>query len=147
VTVPRPEVAVGAIVVRDGMLLLVRRGRGAGAGRWSVPGGRLEWGETLAGAVVRELREETGLDGVCERFVGWVERISADYHYVIVDFAVTVVGGELRAGDDAAEATWVDIDDVGAWPPVVDGLVEFLATHGVVGPGATDPSTGAGASR
>jgi 8-oxo-dGTP diphosphatase len=118
--------------VRDRRLLLVRRGRGAAAGKWSVPGGRVEWGETLAAAVVRELHEETGLDGVCERAIGWVERISADYHYVIVDFVVSVTDSEVRAGDDASDVAWVDIDDVGRWPPVVDGLVEFLAEHGIV---------------
>jgi 8-oxo-dGTP diphosphatase len=132
VTAAGPEVAVGAIVVRDGRLLLVRRGRGAGIGKWSVPGGRVEWGETLADAVVRELHEETGLDGVCERFVGWVERIGDGFHYVIADFTVTVTGGDVRAGDDAAEVAWVAVDDRGAWPPVVDGLVDFLAAHGVV---------------
>jgi len=131
VSVRRPEVCVGAVVVRDGRLLLVRRGRGAAVGKWSVPGGRVEWGETLAEAVVRELREETGLDGVCERSIGWVERIGADHHYVIVDFVVTVVGGTLEAADDASDAMWVDIDDLSGWPPVVDGLVEFLADHGV----------------
>ena len=131
-TVRRPEVSVGAVVVRDGRLLLVRRGRGAAVGKWSVPGGRVEWGETLAAAVVRELHEETGLNGVCERAIGWVERIGADYHYVIVDFVVSVTDGDVRAADDASDAAWVDIDDVGGWPPVVDGLVEFLAEHGIV---------------
>jgi 8-oxo-dGTP diphosphatase len=128
----RPEVAVGAIVVDAGRLLLVQRGRGAGAGLWSVPGGRVERGETLAEAVVRELQEETGLDGVCERFVGWVERIGADHHFVILDFAVAVHDGQLVAGDDAVDAGWVPLDDVGAWPPVVNGLVEFLIEHHIV---------------
>lgn len=131
-TTRRPEISVGAIVVRDGRLLLVRRGRGAAVGKWSVPGGRVEWGETLAVAVVRELREETGLDGVCERAIGWVERIGVDYHYVIVDFVVSVADGEAHAADDASDAAWVDIGDVGGWPPVVDGLVEFLVEHGIV---------------
>jgi 8-oxo-dGTP diphosphatase len=132
VTASRPEVSVGAIVVQDGQLLLVRRGRGAAVGRWSVPGGRVEWGETLAQAVVRELREETGLEGVCEGFVGWVERLGTDYHYVIMDFSVGLVGGELRPGDDATAVQWVGVDDVAAWPPVVDGLVDFLADHQIV---------------
>ena len=131
-TLRRPEVSVGAIVVRDGRLLLVRRGRGAAVGKWSVPGGRVEWGETLAAAAVRELREETGLDGVCERAIGWVERIGADYHYVIVDFVVSVGDGRVSAADDATDAAWVDVGDLDAWPPVVDGLVEFLVEHGIV---------------
>jgi 8-oxo-dGTP diphosphatase len=129
---PRPEVCVGAIVVDGSQLLLVRRGRGAAVGAWSVPGGRVEPGETLAEAVVRELAEETGLEGVCDRFIGWVERIGDEHHFVILDFAVTVLPGEPRAGDDATEVRWVPVDDVGAWPPVVDGLVEFLAEHGFV---------------
>jgi 8-oxo-dGTP diphosphatase len=131
-TPPRPEVCVGAIVVEDDNLLLVRRGRGAAAGWWSVPGGRVELGETLGEAVVRELREETGLEGICDRFVGWVERIDDEHHFVILDFTVTVLPGEPRAGDDAAEVRWVPVNDVGGWPRVVDGLVEFLATHQIV---------------
>ena len=102
---PRPEVAVGAIAVDAERLLLVRRGHGPAAGLWSVPGGRVEPGEMLVEAVVRELAEETGLEGVADRFVGWVERIGEGYHYVILDFIVTVL--EPRdpvAGADAAEA-------------------------------------------
>jgi 8-oxo-dGTP diphosphatase len=128
----RPEVCVGAIVVEADRLLLVQRGRGAGVGLWSVPGGRVEPGETLADAVVRELREETGLEGVCEAFVGWVERIDADHHFVILDFMVTVRAGEPVAGDDAADVVWVPRHDVAAWPPVVAGLVDFLVEHGIV---------------
>src|ERR1700737_4609256 len=85
----RPEVCVGVIAVDDGRLLLIRRGHGPAAGSWSVPGGRVEWGETLAEAVVRELAEETGLEGVCDQLVGWVERIGDGYHYVILDLRGT----------------------------------------------------------
>jgi ADP-ribose pyrophosphatase YjhB (NUDIX family) len=132
-TAERAEVCVGAVVVDGDRLLLVQRGRGPGVGSWSVPGGRVEAGETLAEAVVRELQEETGLDGRCGPFIGWVERIDGDHHFVILDFSVTVTGGQLRAGDDAAAARWVSVTDVGSWPPVVPGLVDFLVTHGVVG--------------
>ena len=99
-TAARPEVCVGAVVVDDARLLLVQRGRGPGVGWWSVPGGRVEPGESLARAVERELHEETGLVGSCGAFLGWVERIDDDHHFVILDFTVAVTGGELRAADD-----------------------------------------------
>lgn len=128
----RPEVCVGAIVVDDGRLLLVRRGHGPAAGWWSVPGGRVEPGETLAEAVVRELAEETGLEGVCEQLVGWVERIGEDHHFVILDFAVTLLESRQPvAGADAAEAAWVPVAEVSE-QRLVEGLAEFLHEHGVI---------------
>jgi ADP-ribose pyrophosphatase YjhB (NUDIX family) len=127
-----PTVAVGAVVVVEDRLLLVRRGRGPATGAWSVPGGRVEAGETLAEAVVRELAEETGLEGVCGVLVGWVERIGGDDHYVILDFWVTVLDDRPPvAGDDAAEVAWVPLGHV-ADHPLVDGLAEFLHQHGVI---------------
>ena len=128
----RPEVCVGAVVVVDGRILLVRRGHGPGAGEWSVPGGRVEGGELLAEAVVRELAEETGLEGVCGELIGWVERIGDEHHFVICDFAVSVLDDrEPVAGDDAAEVEWVPLVDV-AERRLVDGLAEFLHQHGVI---------------
>lgn len=127
-----PEVCVGAIAVHDDRILMVRRGRGAAAGEWSIPGGRVEAGETLAEAVVRELFEETGIEGVCERFVGWVERIAPEHHFVILDFAATVLSAdEPKAGDDAVEARWVPLSDV-ADLALVEGLAEFLHDHGII---------------
>ena len=73
-----PQICVGAIAVGNDALLLIRRGRPPGTGLWSLPGGRVEPGETLAEAVVRELAEETGIEGVCDQFVGWVERMNED---------------------------------------------------------------------
>lgn len=130
---PRPQVCVGAIAVTDDdRILLVRRGRSPAAGRWSVPGGRVEAGETLAEAVVRELNEETGLEGVCDELVGWVERIGEGSHYVILDFRVTVLDqDEPRAGDDAAEAKWVPLEEA-VDLPLVDGLAEFLHDNGIL---------------
>ncbi len=125
---------MGAIAIHDGRLLLIRRGHGPAAGSWSVPGGRLEQGELVAEAVVRELREETGLEAVCGELVGWVERIEpdADRHFVILDFEVTVLDdAEPVAGDDAAEAAWVPLDQV-VDRQLVDGLAEFLHDHGII---------------
>lgn len=128
----RPQVCVGAVAVEDDAILLVRRGRGPAQGTWSVPGGRVEGGETLAEAVVRELAEETGLEGVCDELVGWVERIGPSHHYVIFDFKVTVLDpGVPRAGDDAAEAAWVPLVEA-VDLHLADGLAEFLHEHGIL---------------
>ena len=128
----RPELSVGAVAVADDHILLIRRGRGPSQGEWSVPGGRVEPGETLAEAVVRELREETGLEAVCDTLLGWVERIGDGYHFVILDFLVTIVDdGDPVAGDDAAEAAWVALADV-AELSLVEGMAEFLHDHGIL---------------
>ena len=129
----RPEVCVGAVVVADGRLLLIRRGRGPAQGEWSVPGGRVEAGELLAEAVVRELAEETGLEGVCGELIGWVERLGDDHHFVILDFAVTLLNPEAEpvAGDDAAEAAWVPLHEV-AEVQLVEGLAEFLHDNQII---------------
>lgn len=123
---------MGAIALDRDRLLMVRRGRGVAAGEWSIPGGRVEAGEVLASAVVREVAEETGLEVVCDRFLGWVERIGDDSHYVILDFMVTVLDPKpLRAGDDAAEALWVPLEEVTDYH-LVDGLADFLAEHEIL---------------
>jgi len=97
-----------------------------------VPGGHVEWGETLHEAVVREVHEETGLEVVVDRFLGWVERIEHPYHYVILDFAVTALDPAQApvAGDDAAEVRWVPFADVSDLD-LVGGLYEFLRDVGV----------------
>ncbi|MDQ6727584.1 MAG: NUDIX domain-containing protein [Actinomycetota bacterium] len=130
----RAEVCVGAVAVVDDRLLLIRRGHGPAAGEWSLPGGRVEGGETLAEAVVREVAEETGLEAVCDDLVGWVERIGEDHHFVIFDFLVTVLDGpdtEPAGGSDAAEAAWVALDEV-SHLRLTDGLAEFLHDHGIL---------------
>ena len=131
-----PELAVGAVATRGRELLLVRRGRGPAAGSWSVPGGRVRFGEDLREAVVRELAEETGLEGVVSSFLGWVERIGDDsgapYHFVILDFIVDVLDATVPvAGDDAAEAAWIPFDEL---PDLrlAEGLDDFLREHGVL---------------
>ena len=129
----RPEICVGAVLVEDDRLLLIRRGRGPAQGEWSVPGGRVEAGELLAEAVVRELAEETGLEGVCGELIGWVERVGDDYHFVILDFEVTPLDLEAIpvAGDDAAEVMWVPLHEL-AEMQLVEGLAEFLHDHGII---------------
>jgi 8-oxo-dGTP diphosphatase len=128
----RAEVCVGAIVVERDHLLMIRRGRGAAAGEWSIPGGRVEFGESLASAVVREVAEETGLEVVVDHYVGWVERIDDEHHFVIHDFAVSVLDDvEPVAGDDAAEAAWVPFEEITDLH-VVDGLIEFLVDHRIL---------------
>ena len=125
-----PQVCVGAVVVDADRLLMIRRGHGPAAGRWSIPGGRVQAGELLAEAVVRELWEETAVEGVCGELVGWVERF--DEHFVILDFRVAVLEATAPvAGDDAAEARWVPLVHV-ADLNLVDGLAEFLHEHGIL---------------
>jgi 8-oxo-dGTP diphosphatase len=125
-------VCVGAIVVEDDRLLMVRRGQLPAAGEWSVPGGRVEHGETLAEAVVREVEEETGLEVVCGELVGWVERMGPGHHFVILDFHATVLDDRQPvAGTDAAEVAWVPLIEVAEWP-VVEGLIEFLHDHAII---------------
>jgi 8-oxo-dGTP diphosphatase len=131
-----PEVAVGAVVQRDGELLLVRRGHGPAAGEWSLPGGRVRFGEELREATMRETREETGIDVVVDHFLGWVERIGSDpdpYHFVILDFACHPLDPQqpLLAADDATEARWAPVDDLEGLP-LVPGLVDFLSETGVL---------------
>ena len=85
-----------------------------------------------AEAVVRELREETGLECVCGPLIGWVERIGDDYHFLIMDFEATAFDPDrLAAGDDAAEAAWVDVGELSELQ-LVGGVLEFLADHGII---------------
>jgi 8-oxo-dGTP diphosphatase len=107
-----PQLAVGAIVVRDEKLLMVRRANEPGRGLWSLPGGRVERGEYLADALSREVAEETGLEVSIGSLVGIFE-VMGDPHYVVLDFFASVTGeGEPRASGDVAEARWVPLDEV-----------------------------------
>jgi 8-oxo-dGTP diphosphatase len=129
----RVVVAASGIVVHDGALLLVQRGDAPARGKWSVPGGRVEFGETLRETVAREVREETGLAVEVGEFAGWVERIGDEgTHFVILDFFATPKGStDLVPGDDAADARWVPLAEVAA-QDLVDGLHDFLVSVGTV---------------
>ena len=180
-----PIPAVAGVIVRDGEILLVRRGVEPSKGKWSVPGGSVEWGETLVEALKREVREETGLeievgevagvyDLVIEGDAGTGRRGDAEsdgvmgrwgdgatrrpeslityhssqsdhsslirlrqgyggqvtYHYVIIDYFAQVTGGTLAAGDDASDARWVPIKDLGSYE-LTEHLHERLTEMGV----------------
>jgi 8-oxo-dGTP diphosphatase len=111
----QPVVGVGAVIVDDGKALIVKRAHAPRQGEWSLPGGRVELGESLVDATRREMREETGLDVAVGEMLEVFDRIHwrdgrVEYHFVIVDFLCAVVGGTLRAGDDAEAVAWVDGD-------------------------------------
>jgi 8-oxo-dGTP diphosphatase len=122
---PRPTVAVGAFVFDGDRVLLVERGQPPGEGLWTVPGGRQEPGETLAQAVAREVREETGLVVEIGPLACVVERIGADHHFVILDYLARCIGGTLAAASDARAARFVDEAEL-AVLPLTEGLTDAL---------------------
>jgi len=108
-----PLVGVGAVVVHEGRVLLVRRGSEPLKGHWTLPGGLLELGESLVEGAVREVREETGLVVEPLELVELIDRIHREasrirYHYVIADYLCRVTGGELRAASDADAVRWIE---------------------------------------
>jgi len=108
-----PLVGVGAVVVDEGRVLLVRRGREPLKGKWSLPGGMLELGESLTAGVVREVREETGLNVEPIELIELLDRVHREedrvrYHYVIADYLCRVVDGDLLAASDADAVRWVE---------------------------------------
>ena len=127
----RPIVAVGGIVVRDGQVLLVERGREPSVGRWTIPGGAVRVGERLQEAVARELREECGVEVEVGPVVEILDRVVRDgagrvrFHYVIVDYLARWVAGEPRAGSDARAVRWLHREEWAALP-LTEGLGPVL---------------------
>lgn len=112
-----PLIGVGAVVVDQDRVLLVKRGREPLKGKWSLPGGILELGESLTKGVAREVLEETGLNVMVVELVELLDRIEWEsgqlgdrvrYHYVIADYLCRVAGGDLRASSDADAVCWVE---------------------------------------
>lgn len=121
-----PTVAVGAFVFDpEGRVLVVERANPPGEGLWSVPGGKLEPGETLVQAVAREVREETGLVVEVGTLACVVERIGEDYHYVILDYLARPIGGKLAPASDARAARFVSDPEL-AKLPLTDGLMVLI---------------------
>lgn len=112
-----PIVGIGAVIVKDGKAIIVKRTNDPYKGQWSIPGGRVELGETLAEAVRREMREETGLEVRVGPVIEVFERVEREgdrirHHFVIVDFLCTCTGGVLCSGDDAEDVAWVSTEDL-----------------------------------
>lgn len=110
-----PVPAVGVVCLRGGEVLLIRRGRPPREGEWSLPGGRIEWGESVREAALRELREETGVEAEITGLLDVVDGVfdgPDPRHYVLIDFAARWVSGEPVAGDDATEARFHPLDRI-----------------------------------
>lgn len=128
----RPMVGVGAVVWRDGAVLLERRGQPPAQGSWSIPGGLVDAGERLEEAVRREVREECGIEVEVGPLLGVFEPMVADedgrirYHYVVLDYLARYVSGDVTIGDDAAELRWVSFEELGAYPllPATRDMIE-----------------------
>jgi len=112
----QPVVGVGAIILDQGKILLVKRGVEPGKGRWSIPGGAVELGEGLYNALKREVREECGLDVEVDRLMDVVETIIPDengslrFHFIVIYFLAHLRGGTLKPASDVADAQWVPLD-------------------------------------
>ena len=133
----RPIVGVGAVIIHQGRVLLIKRGSPPLLGEWSLPGGVVELGETLRAAAEREALEETGLIVKAGAVVEVLDRIvpgkegMPQYHYVLIDFLCTVHGGELRAGGDAADVRWANENELAEFKleqPAVDVIGKAFLT-------------------
>ena len=131
-----PLVGVGAVVIEDGRVLLVRRGHEPLKGKWSLPGGLLELGESIVEGVVREVVEETGLTVEAVELIELIDRIHREgeqvrYHYVIADYLCRVVGGTLQAASDADDVRWVRREEwIGGGALELDPVTERVIEAG-----------------
>jgi len=130
-----PKVGVGAIVIHEGKILLVKRGIAPAKGLWAIPGGTLRLGESLRECAARELLEETGITaavGDCIYVFDLIERDDAGkirFHFIVVDFAALYVAGEARGADDADEAGWFAPEEL-ASVPVSGNTIKALQSIG-----------------
>jgi 8-oxo-dGTP diphosphatase len=114
----QPVVGIGAVVIQDGKIALIKRGNEPSKGKWTIPGGLVELGESLEAAVIRETKEEVCLDVENPTLIGVVDNVDLDeqgkvkYHYVIIDYLVHVKSGVIQAASDAEELRWVPFDEV-----------------------------------
>ncbi len=128
----RPIVGVGAIIIENENVLIVRRGQPPKMGAWSIPGGGVHLGEDLEEACMREVKEETGLDVEILSEGRVLNRITRDewkriqFHYVLIDFVCRPVGGTLQAASDISEARWVPLSEVSSLSPMTSGTAEFI---------------------
>jgi 8-oxo-dGTP diphosphatase len=131
----RPYLAVSAAIFRDGRVLIVRRGRPPSAGVYTLPGGGVELGETLQQAVIREVREETGIDIEPIALAGYRQMIMRDAqgkierHFVILPFAARWIAGEISLNEELAEATWLLPSELSGLK-TTEGLAEIVAAAG-----------------
>jgi len=115
----QPIVGTGAVIINQGKIVLIKRGNEPSKGKWTIPGGLVELGESLEAAVIRETKEEVCLDVENPCLIDVVDNVDLDehgkvkYHYVIIDYLVHVKAGVIKAASDAAELRWVPFDEVG----------------------------------
>ncbi len=111
-----PKVAVGAVIIEKNKVLLVKRKNPPAQGEWAIPGGKVRWGETLREALKREMKEELNVEIRPEGLVKVVEIMpengNPNFHYVILDYRATIIGGKPQAGDDALQAAWFGKDEL-----------------------------------
>ncbi len=108
----RPLVAVGGVIINGNKVLLVKRAHPPNKDMWAIPGGKLEYGETLEDAVKREMLEETNLQVKIVNLLSLIQMIKEGFHYVILDFLCEVTGGDLKPASDAADAKFFSIDEI-----------------------------------